>query len=149
MALLRLWHPDSIFVQCRGIGIWHSPGCLLMGCTIGGKLASQLPLPARPRTLWFLQLSLAGFFRAFPCWVFSSYSLLMCRGCPWDEEVTPLRPRQPDSIFLQCRGLGTGSPPPPPPRGCLLTGCTNEGKLAGQLSPLCHPGLYGFYSFPC
>ena len=65
MTPLCLRHPDSIFVQCRGIGIWCSPGCLLTGCTIGGKLAGQPPLPARPRTLWFLQLSLLVFFKLF------------------------------------------------------------------------------------
>ena len=63
MTPLHLRHPDSIFVQCRGIGILRSPGCLLTGCTIGDKLAGHLPLPARTQT--FLDLILKDWERDY------------------------------------------------------------------------------------
>ena len=141
---LRLRHPDSIFVQCRGIGIWHSPGCLLTGCTIGGKLAGQLPPPRQTPDFMV--------FTAFPCWVFSSFSslgffklfLADVPGLSLEWGSDPASPLAARPFLPTVPGVRDWLPP-----GCLLTGCTNGGKPTGQLSPLRHPGLYDFYSFPC
>ena len=91
-------------------------------------------------------------FRAFPCWVFSSFSLLMCWGRPWDGEVTPLRPRQPDSIFVQCWGLGTGSSPAACCRVALL-GASCRVNIPLPTTPdfwFLQLFLAGFFqAFPC
>ena len=98
-----------------------------MGCTIGGKLAGQPPLPARPRTLWFLQLSLLGFFKLF---------LADVPGLSLRWESDPAMPPTPWQFLPAVPGVRDYLFP-----GCLLPGCTIGGKLTGQLSPPRYPGL--------